>query len=220
MAACVHAQPCQPGQKHFGNSCYKLLTEAMTWDEGNQACSDMGGILAVPDSSDEHWFIWNMHTTSGRGGSVWTGCNDKKEEGRWMQAGNGLECSYLEWAPNEPYISRVTNCVQMWHSMGGLFDDAAYYWSVNVICEFPAMPNITCKREYTGSHFTVDCLTSHFIKDLPAKIPLIKDLVSQGQPQWRSLNLRHEHRGEKICHLNQVTEADEKVDQSCFYFYF
>ena len=172
--------------------------------------------MAVPDSPDEHQFLWNMFTASGRGGNVWTGCNDKEVEGHWMQAGNGQECGYLGWAPGEPEVHEERNCVQMWAIEGGLLDDTECYHNKPVICEFPAVPSITCLQEYTENHFAVRCLTSRFSKDLPARISLLHDLVSQSQPQWRSIDLRLGDSGRKIC---KITATDDNVDHACVYFY-
>ena len=219
MAAYVYTQPCQPGQERFGVSCYQLLAEKMTWDEGNQACYDMGGSMAVPDSPDEHQFIWNMSTTAGDGGDLWAGCNDKEEEGHWVQAGNGQDCGYLAWGEGQPSKSSQ-RCAQMDDKYaGGLLNDEQCHKDAGVTCEFSAVPSITCLREYADDHVAVRCLTSHFIEDLPAKIPLLLRSVSQGQPRRRSFVLRQENRGEKICHLSQVTTTDDVMD-NCFYFYY
>ena len=106
--------------------------------------------------------------------------------------------------------------MHMWSDHSGRINDIACGNSFHVICEFPVMPNITCAWEYTGNHVTVRCLTSHFIEDLPAKIPFLQELLSQGRPRGRSFDLRHEDRGQKIC---QLTGPDDNPDENCFYFY-
>ena len=213
--ACVQARPCQPGQERFGDSCYQLLTGTMTWDEGNRTCTDMGGSMAVPDSLDEHDFIWNMFTASGRSGNLWVGCS-LDEEGRYVNAENGHECNYFRWAPGQP-SANGEDCQHLWAGSGGLLDDTFCYLEVSIMCEFVGLPSISCLREYTGCQMAVHCLTSHSIQDLPAKVPFIMRSVFQGQPRSRSFILRHENQGELICHLSQTDNDQEH--KSCFYFY-
>ena len=211
--ACVYTQSCQPGQERFGDSCYQLLTGEWTWEEGSQTCSDMGGSMAVPDSAAEHQFLWNMFTAT-RSGDLWAGCNEKVEEGHWVQAGKGQDCGYLAWGEGQPSKSSQ-RCAQMDDKYaGGLLNDEQCHKDAGVTCEFSAVPSITCLREYADDHVAVRCLTSHFIEDFPAKIPLLQDLLSQRHPQWRSFDLRHENRGEKICQLT----GTENLDHECLYF--
>ena len=117
-AAWVGAVSCPAGQKQLGDSCYRLLNETMTWEEANQVCSDMGGGLAVPDSPEEHQFIWEMFTGSLQEGNVWTGCTDKEEEGKYVHSGQ--QCHYLAWAPEEPKDDGQQNCVILWRKYQGL----------------------------------------------------------------------------------------------------
>ena len=90
----VQARECKLGRERFGNSCYQLLNGSMIWQEASQACSDtcLGGGLAVPDSLDEHLFIWNMFKETGQDWSLWTGCH--REGNKWVRDGKGgQECT-------------------------------------------------------------------------------------------------------------------------------
>ena len=135
--AWVGAMSCPAGQKQLGNSCYRLLNKTMTWEGATRACSDMGGGLAVPDSSEEHQFIWKMFTGSVQEGNVWTGCTDKEEEGKYVHSGQ--QCHYLEWAPGEPYDGENQDCIVLWRKHQGLMDDDGCNLSCFVICESPAV---------------------------------------------------------------------------------
>ena len=180
MAVYVHAQPCQLGQARFGDSCYQLLTWTMTWEEGNQTCSDMGGSMAVPDSADEHQFIWNMFAKVVSDRNVWIGCNDMKEEGVYLQPGEGGHlCGYVDWAPEEPLEvnKHSEDCLEIWPSYGGSINDAPCSAGRYVICEDPAMLSVlTCLKEFADGRFTAKCVANRF--QSPCCQVYLKDLQS------------------------------------------
>ena len=153
--ACARAQYCQPGQERFGVSCYEMLPERMTWKKAAEACSNMGASLAVPDSLDEHQFIWEMFMRNSTMGSVWIGCTDIEQEGVWMRAGGqGRRCTYFNWmpgAPSESYGNRK-DCLVMLRSYGGLWNNIGCSHRRYAICEY-ATPEIYCLQADANGRF-------------------------------------------------------------------
>ena len=85
----VHALPCKFGRERFDNSCYQLLSGIMNWQDASRACSDtcLGGGLAVPDSLDEHLFIWKWLNETVSDRNLGIGCH--REGDKWIQDGKG-----------------------------------------------------------------------------------------------------------------------------------
>ncbi|XP_038069455.1 C-type lectin-like [Patiria miniata] len=224
-----YAEACQPGQERFGGSCYQLLTERTTWDQGDAACSEMGAALAVPDSLEEHQFIWEMFTGNVSAGHLWIGCNDREEEGKWMKSSGGGECNFFKWASGEPNggDSHI-DCMQLWRNGNGLMDDTDCAYQIFVICESPvtlAVPTMSCLQRYADARSSSHCLTGHVIKEFSAKGVIACGSACRDEPRCRSFNLRRGGPGELICQLNNVTrnEADVKnirLDNGCKYFEF
>ena len=112
----------------FGKSCYSFVNESMTFDMALSTCTEMGGGLAVPDSLSEQQFIWEVFTQVVPDGSVWIGCTDTEEEGKWVQPGEGgyVECSYSNWYPKEPNGHNAypaDDCASMQRSLKGRWND-------------------------------------------------------------------------------------------------
>ncbi|XP_038063205.1 hepatic lectin-like [Patiria miniata] len=152
LLVCVHAK-CK---WQFGNSCYQLLTQTMTFDEALQACSAMGAGLVVPDSHSENQFIWEKFASNlTTDGKVWIGCTDKHTEGRWMYAGDaGKECTFYCWAPGEPNILELEeHCAQMWHFHAGKWVDFTCSAFATVICEYYSSLEVTCRQADADGRF-------------------------------------------------------------------
>ncbi|XP_038073062.1 tetranectin-like protein [Patiria miniata] len=133
----------------------------MPWQTGYENCSAAGGGLAIPDSLDEHRFIWEMFTSWGGGqGSLWIGCSGTEDEGRWMQAGgSGRECTYFNWAEERPRNgSRVGVCTAMKNGEDGLWNDLACSKRRHVICEKPSAPTpkMFCLQADANGRFTAE----------------------------------------------------------------
>ena len=213
FSVCVHAQPCLQGQQLFGSSCYQLLNGSMGWDEGVQACADMGGEMAVPDSPVEREFLWDM---TSKVNSVWIGCDDKETEGVYVQSSKGgKECSYLAWADGQPWTQTadLQDCVLLFSDQDGLMADSSCRTHGLVICQLEV--NIRCLLESIGDHFKANCMTTYFIKGLKAKAKLpLNSMANVGQ-RIRSIHLRQGSGGEVICQLGSNAEQPDP----CHYFY-
>ena len=94
--SCKPQMLCPSGWESWGDSCYKLLEERMTWKNGTLKCQEVGGAMVVPSSSEE-----NNYTLSKTIDHMWINCNDFKIDGQW-------DCTldhsgYMNWnLPNEP----------------------------------------------------------------------------------------------------------------------
>ena len=231
VTVCVHAGPCQPDEERFGNSCYRLQAGLMTWRDAAQSCRDMGGGLAVPDSPDEHQFLWKKFTETVTEGHVWIGCSDMEEEGKYVQPGEEeRECTYFNWAPGEPNPAyRADGCIQLSRASGGRWNDAWCGDLCSVICEWSIIPIITpsisCLEKYGDALAKDHCLTGHVIEELPAKGVVACATACREEPGCRSFNLRSGSRGDRICELNSITRDTAHVkdithDITCNYFHF
>ncbi|XP_038049698.1 CD209 antigen-like protein C [Patiria miniata] len=213
-------------QERFGDSCYQLLTETFTWEEASQACANIDAGLVIPDSLQEHQFIWEMFTRKvTESGNLWIGCSDVKEEGRWVQAGDGdHECTYFNWAEGEPNptYKHWEECAGMWGgNRGGFWNDFPCTYSYNAMCESPAVPSMSCRLTYDArGFFTAHCLTDRILKDSSTS-SVAWALVCRDEPRCRSFSLRPASRGALMsCQLYPDTEMNTEYAKSCQYYYF
>lgn len=63
----------------FGGHEYALVKEAVTWHVAKKRCEEMGGHLAVINSTNEAAFV----SAACRGDSTWLGATDELQEGDW-----------------------------------------------------------------------------------------------------------------------------------------
>ena len=211
MVVSAQADPCLPTEKRFGNSCYKLLTGEMTWDDASKICMDRGTVLMVPDSLDEHEFLWNMFKASSAVGDVWIGCNDKMKEGRYVREGEkGKECSYRNWAPGQPdnYLGSQ-HCLQMWREYSGRWDDDSCTKTKFAICERPFILPVTCLKEYTAGRFATRCSTDRLIGDLKTESVRAWALVCRDEARCRSFSLQQSTSRQAVCQVSGTPVADE-----------
>ena len=71
---------CKVGWTDINGRCYKKSDpdESATWEKAQEACEDMGGILAEPKSELEDESITGLGTN----GIHWIGISDQKKESR------------------------------------------------------------------------------------------------------------------------------------------
>ena len=63
---------CPPSSIFYGNKCYKLVTEALAWDNAQEKCELEGGNLAsIPDQDTNEFLISMMDFNPD--GFVWVG---------------------------------------------------------------------------------------------------------------------------------------------------
>ncbi|XP_063997706.1 hepatic lectin-like [Pogoniulus pusillus] len=84
---------CSGGWKLFGKSCYSFSSQAMSWQDAKETCTDLGAHLVIVDSEEEQTFlVENINSSSS---SYWLGVTDQEKEGIWVWTnGNRPTISY------------------------------------------------------------------------------------------------------------------------------
>ena len=136
---------CPTDWELFGDLCYKSLIGKMTFDMAVINCNATGGHVAIPTSLKDHQFIWEMGSKVATD-TVWVGCTDEEEEGKWVEYGQGgKECSFLDWYPGEPNGGSDSDisCVRMRPIYNSQLIDVPCYWQSKVVCQRPAVAPTT-----------------------------------------------------------------------------
>ncbi|XP_033627306.1 mannose-binding protein-like [Asterias rubens] len=92
----------------------------MDWYEANRTCAESRANLAIPTSQSEQDYIWELFMNEfdqTPSTSLWIDCNDIEEEGKWQHQGYG------NWANGEPNNGGDSDCVKMWDTRNGQWDD-------------------------------------------------------------------------------------------------
>ncbi|XP_071793075.1 C-type lectin domain family 4 member M-like [Asterias amurensis] len=71
---------CPPTWSPWQNKCYNMHDADATWEEGRQICVELGGVMVVPQSTEELQQLNIMFS----GQKFWIGCNDIQTEGTWV----------------------------------------------------------------------------------------------------------------------------------------
>jgi len=144
MAFSVTGQDeCETGWTPYDNSCYKVFSEKMSWDDARQTCfSSIDADLASITSSAERTFAWELVGQQ----TTWIGGNDRETEGTftwsdWTPWDNQL------WSPGNPDNSVNQDCVTMWDHEDGLLDDDNCQTKHQFICE-RTLPSFSLATDY------------------------------------------------------------------------
>ena len=88
--------------KAFEKHHYKFfsLDYAKTWEEAKSYCEDLGGHLAIIDSSEENDFLYRLMIAEGYS-SAYLGITDCENEGRWSWIDDTIPV-YTNWHSGEP----------------------------------------------------------------------------------------------------------------------
>ena len=226
----VVASICPPGWQRYGGSCYFMMTQRMKWSDADRTCREMTAALAVPNSAGEQDYLWDLFLTTFDQNpqvSLWIGCNDIKEEGKWLhcplQGGN--QSLYANWKDRQPNNVGGADCGVMSLPGNGQWDDQSCGLLRHVVCEFPiqySRPKFCLTTEDDGS-VSHKCLMHHAVTVLPVRgiIPCGKACLAE--PRCRSFNVLK--RGSNIgdCQLNYATRleaGEENLEeiQDCLFF--
>ena len=90
---------CPESWHYWGTSCYMVTGTKFAWSEARDECRNMGGVLAVPSSDQEHDVIVNLMLENT---NVWIDCNDLEVEGTWECKEGNVEVSYRNGGDGEP----------------------------------------------------------------------------------------------------------------------
>ena len=98
---------CPESWHYWGNSCYVVTETRFTWSDAKRECRNLGGVLGVPSSDQENYFIVNFMPEDS---IVWLDCNDLEVEGRWKCREGKVEVAYRNWYDGEPNNQEGEDC--------------------------------------------------------------------------------------------------------------
>ena len=169
---CMLAEICPPDWQRYGESCYFIITDMMDWYEANRTCAESRANLAIPTSQSEQDYIWELFMNEfdqTPGTSLWIGCNDIEEEGKWQHCPlNGETKGYENWADGEPNNMPQSDCVKMWDTGNGQWDDTLCSRKDEyAVCERHVKNTLvsTTQTDIIG-RLTPQCLLHHAMKEL------------------------------------------------------
>ncbi|KAM9486827.1 uncharacterized protein Hap1MRO34_006722 [Clarias gariepinus] len=86
-----------PEWRYFNSSIYYISTERKSWSDSRKDCRRRGADLVIINSREEQDFVevWR------KGGSAWTGANDRDTEGIWKWVDGTAVISGF-WSKGEP----------------------------------------------------------------------------------------------------------------------
>ena len=222
---------CPPLWQRYGESCYFVVTENMTWFQANRTCHSTGAKLAVPNSHGEQTFIWKMYEQISRGRllkvkGLWIGCNDLEEHGKWKHCPlSGRNDSYANWFENQPN-RKDAHCVAMITRKSGRWGDKLCTSKTYAVCELSEIASSSwayCTQTGADGRVASRCLSGHVIKELPATGVVSCGKACRSDLRCQSFNLWRHH-DKEMCQLNNDTLQDAsdrallETEQSCVYF--
>jgi hypothetical protein len=113
---------------YYNLKCYKLSDFVASWDAATIACQYSNSWLVTVTSLQEHNFLLERYGVA----SKWIGLNDKDKEGRYVWS-NSEAVTYTKWARSQP--DSTGDCVYMWSSFGGDWDDTKCNTKMFFVCE-------------------------------------------------------------------------------------
>ena len=90
----------------FNKHSYMVYNEALTWEEAERKCRQLGGHLCTITSREEYNFIINMLPSTKK--LYWLGANDLEIEGTWKWV-TGEPFTFMQWLNGEPNGGRNEN---------------------------------------------------------------------------------------------------------------
>ncbi|XP_071789631.1 perlucin-like protein [Asterias amurensis] len=168
----IFAEICPLDWHRYGESCYFIITDMMDWYQANRTCVESRGNLAVPNSQSEQDYIWELFLNEfdqKPDTSLWFGCNDIEEEGNWQHCPlKGENNGYENWAIGEPNNIPESDCVKMWYTRNGLWDDTQCSREDEyAVCEqHVKTPSVPTTLPDINGRLTPQCLLHHAMREL------------------------------------------------------
>ncbi len=147
-----------PGYIYMGNyngHNYYCSNSPLTWLNAQDACSDLGGYLAVINDAEENEFLANILTIQ----SAYIGLSDHVNEGQFQWV-NGEAVTYTNWYTGQPnnYNNDQDYCEML---NDGTWNDQYNYKALEYIMEIPGCINVTqTSGPASGSVFTAGTTTA------------------------------------------------------------
>ncbi|XP_071808018.1 snaclec 3-like [Asterias amurensis] len=216
---------CPPGWFTWQDSCYVFLPERMNWFDATRACDRSGSTVVMPESRDEHDYVWqelnnflsetgvNLEFDSG----LWIGCNVFNTNKQLTCSGVDVKLKFDNWFEGEP--NEVTaHCIRMASKYGSKWGDTDCNNVNFAACEM-RVPRPVCLTADDDGRFASQCLLNHDIKNLTAMGVIGCGQACWAEPRCHSFNLWQQG---KICQLNNATRkadvSDFKKVNDCSYF--
>ncbi|XP_071789717.1 perlucin-like protein [Asterias amurensis] len=188
------AEICPPDWHRYGESCYFIITDMMDWYEANRTCAESRANLAIPTSQSEQDYIWELFMNEfdqTPDTSLWIGCNDIEEEGKWQPCPlKGNNKGYQNWANGEPNNGGDSDCGQMWLALNGQWDDnQCSYPYVNAVCKQHVSTPVSTTLPDINGRLTPQCLLHHAMKELMGNGVTSCGKSCRSHPRCHSFNL-------------------------------
>jgi len=160
----------------YGQACYKLVSEQLTWEDAQLACKSLGANLVSIHGSHEQNYINALVMQNIGYINFWIGGNDINQNYGWRWS-DGSPFYFWNWNDGEPNNKGGTEfCVEMSADMLGRWNDIDCDRKFSYICSKPATtatlppsaepspPPMTCDNPaalISGRHYVRDvALTS------------------------------------------------------------
>ena len=120
----------------FGDSCYLMSSEAMTWNDAQRFCNTKEGHLIEIDNIIERDFL--VQTCKVRLDGIWVGGTDQETEGTFVWKTNKKTVQSDYFAPGEPNNSGGhEDCTQLYchGERVGKLNDGTCEVKLNFVCE-------------------------------------------------------------------------------------
>ncbi|XP_071805086.1 snaclec GPIB-binding protein subunit beta-like [Asterias amurensis] len=161
---------CPTDWQRYGESCYLLITKRLNWQDANDTCFKyQRSTLAVANSQTEQTFIWITFNDLFEWApvvSLWIGCNDIRQEGKWEPCPLKDDLTrYNNWGVLYPRNNISKNCAIMGKWANGKWFDVDCDIKRNIVCELPAEATAPVFSLQTGPDGRVEsqCLVGHVI---------------------------------------------------------
>ncbi|XP_066304554.1 lymphocyte antigen 75-like [Branchiostoma lanceolatum] len=129
---------CMSGWSEYGNKCFKIFEEQMTWSAARDACRGVGtgmDLAAVENEFEQAFLTTRLY---GLSGNLWIGLSERTEPGQFLWT-SGHSVSYTNWAASEPgyWLYSDDSCVEMRADYDdvGLWDDVSCDALRGFICQ-------------------------------------------------------------------------------------
>lgn len=125
----------------FEDSCYKLSTTSVQWEEAADECSKIGAYLVEVNSIEENQYI--AKTFLKKGTIVWLGGSDLDSEGQWVWKKSKYPLGYQGWQKSEPNGGVLENCLHIYEfNQDGVWNDINCARYMPYLCEMNVLLNM------------------------------------------------------------------------------
>ncbi|KAK7089695.1 hypothetical protein V1264_024172 [Littorina saxatilis] len=125
---------CPRSWKLLGESCYKYISIAATWQNAEVECETMGAGLVEIDSQAENSFVFTMVTAAGAG-QAWMGLSDVGTEGLFLLP-SGQPPTFTKWQPGQPSDGAgKEDCATFWPDFADRWNDVRCDIDRPFVCE-------------------------------------------------------------------------------------